>query len=215
VSEPQENRKTLRSEKTRACLLQAARQVLREKGYAHVTVADIAKLAGRAHGTFYLHFANKEAIYEELLEEMWESLKAQGRAIWHADEPMRSVSATVRRFVDAYQENLDLWELAEDMSATNPAFRELRTSHHRLLARKVRSGIQGSLASSHIAGLDLDIVSDILASMLEAACRANFRQGLERSPEVLAGHISTVWGRTLGYIAIEDGGRDAQPSSEN
>jgi hypothetical protein len=113
----------------------------------------------------------------------------------------------VRRFVDAYEENLDLWELAEDMSAINPYFRKLRMEHRQLLARKVRSGIEGSLAGGNVRGMDLEVTADILAGMLEAACHGNFREGPRRSAEVLAQHIATIWGRALGYIPLDASSR--------
>jgi len=199
VSTKPARRREQRSKATRDTLLRAARVELQKRGYANVTVAGIAKRARRAHGTFYLYFPNKEAVYGELLELMWDDLKAQGRAIWHFDQPMQSVIATIRRFISAYGENLDLWELAEDMSATNPSFRKLRMEHHRLLARKIRSGIEGSIDVGDVAGLDLHILSNILGGMLEAACRASFREGLDVDVDVLTEHIAIVWGRALGY----------------
>ena len=135
---------------------------------------------------------------------MWEDLKAQGRAMWKPGEPMLSVAITIRRFISAYEENLDLWKLAEDMSATNPHFRALRMEHHRLLARKIRRGIEGAGASSRIRGMDLDVLSSILAGMLEAACRVNFENSPIVSVNVLADHVATIWGRALGYISVDE-----------
>jgi hypothetical protein len=116
---------------------------------------------------------------------------------------MKSVTVTIQRFIVAYQANLDLWELAEDMSATNPQFRKLRNEHHALLARKVCRGIEGSLQFGHIDGLDVEVLGEILAGMLESACRSNFRGGKNWPIEVLASHMAEVWGRALGYVTVE------------
>jgi AcrR family transcriptional regulator len=193
----------MRAQVTREALLLAARQVLKRTGYSGATVAQIAKEARRAHGTFYVYFKNLEDIYANLLEDMWADLKLQGRAMWHADEPMKSVTVTIQRFIVAYQANLDLWELAEDMSATNPQFRKLRNEHHALLARKVCKGIEGSLPFGHIDGLDVEVLGEILAGMLESACRSNFRGGKNWPIEVLARHMAEVWGRALGYETVQ------------
>lgn len=191
-----------RAKATRESLLQSARRVLRKKGYAGATVALIAKDAKRAHGTFYLYFDNLEDVYTCLLEEMWEDLKLQGKMMWHADDPMRSVEVTIERFISSYRANLELWELAEDMSATNPDFRKLRIEHHALLARKVARGIKGSIAFSDIDGLEPDVLAEILASMLESACRSNFRGGKNWPEDVLAAHLTEVWRRALGYARV-------------
>lgn len=46
----------------KAALLQAALTVFREKGYAATSVDDICRAAGRTKGSFFYHFASKEAL---------------------------------------------------------------------------------------------------------------------------------------------------------
>jgi AcrR family transcriptional regulator len=56
---------------TRAQLVDAAERVLRTKGLARATTREIAREAGLAEGTLYLHFADKldlvRAVHEKLL----------------------------------------------------------------------------------------------------------------------------------------------------
>src|SRR5215218_11172017 len=56
---------------TRAQLVDAAERVLRSKGLARATTKEIAREAGCAEGTLYLHFADKldliRAVQEQLL----------------------------------------------------------------------------------------------------------------------------------------------------
>jgi AcrR family transcriptional regulator len=56
---------------TRAQLVDAAERVLRDKGLARATTKEIAREAGYAEGTLYLHFADKldlvRAVHEKLL----------------------------------------------------------------------------------------------------------------------------------------------------
>lgn len=51
---------------TRARLLDAGMQVLRERGYHAARVDDVVRRAGVSHGTFYLYFANKEDLFRAL-----------------------------------------------------------------------------------------------------------------------------------------------------
>ncbi len=55
-------------EATRARLLDAAIEVLAERGYHAVRVDDIVQRADVSHGTFYLYFANKDAMVVALAE---------------------------------------------------------------------------------------------------------------------------------------------------
>jgi len=64
---------TARGVRSRAALLDAARRLFHRKGYANTKIADITREAGRALGSFYTYFANKE----ELLEQLAEDFKAE------------------------------------------------------------------------------------------------------------------------------------------
>jgi TetR/AcrR family transcriptional repressor of nem operon len=55
--------------RNRHALLDAAMRLFRERGFSDVTIADIAAEAGLTHGAFYTHFASKEALCAEALEE--------------------------------------------------------------------------------------------------------------------------------------------------
>jgi AcrR family transcriptional regulator len=64
---------------TRAQLIEAAERVLRAKGLARATTREIAREAGCAEGTLYLHFADKldlvRAVHEQLLPAFIEVLR--------------------------------------------------------------------------------------------------------------------------------------------
>ncbi len=51
-----------------AFILQTAEEVLLQKGYAAMSMDDIAARAGIAKGTLYLHFATKDELVFRLLE---------------------------------------------------------------------------------------------------------------------------------------------------
>ena len=71
------NRSGPRSRKgarTRARLLEAAKQVFEETGFLDARVSDIAERAGLSHGSFYHYFDSKEQIFREIAEMMDERL---------------------------------------------------------------------------------------------------------------------------------------------
>ncbi len=57
-------------------LLLAARRVFAASGYHASSVADILAEAGIARGTFYLYFPSKRAVFESLLDQMLDQLRA-------------------------------------------------------------------------------------------------------------------------------------------
>ncbi len=62
--------RTPRGSRTRARLLQAAEQVFAEHGYHDASMVKITEAAGVAQGTFYLYFASKQAIFDELVSDL-------------------------------------------------------------------------------------------------------------------------------------------------
>jgi AcrR family transcriptional regulator len=56
-----------KSEATRRSILEAAAGLFRERGYASVSLRDIADAVGLKTGSLYYHFESKESLVEEIL----------------------------------------------------------------------------------------------------------------------------------------------------
>ncbi|WP_315737429.1 MULTISPECIES: TetR/AcrR family transcriptional regulator [unclassified Bradyrhizobium] len=61
------SRRADRSAERRAAIVQAAMDEFIARGFAATRLDDIAKRAGVAKGTIYLHFKDKESMFEELI----------------------------------------------------------------------------------------------------------------------------------------------------
>jgi AcrR family transcriptional regulator len=61
------NRRNQMAEARRGAILQAAREEFVAKGFAAARVEDIARRAGVAKGTIYLHFPDKEQLFGEVV----------------------------------------------------------------------------------------------------------------------------------------------------
>jgi AcrR family transcriptional regulator len=62
---------------TRARLLSGGRALFAEHGLHRVTSHDIARAAGVAAGTFYLHFSDKQSLFREIVYEAVRQLREQ------------------------------------------------------------------------------------------------------------------------------------------
>lgn len=68
---------TARRLRTRGRLLQAGTELFAEHGVGSVTTTAIARRAGVATGTFYIHFDDKHALFEELVQEAVREMGSQ------------------------------------------------------------------------------------------------------------------------------------------
>ncbi len=59
--------RAIRAAKRREAIIEAALEEFVARGYAATRLDDVAKRAGVAKGTIYLHFADKEALFQELI----------------------------------------------------------------------------------------------------------------------------------------------------
>ena len=62
-------------ERTRAALLEAARAVIREKGYERTTLEDVAQRAGMTTGAIYGNFKNRDELFISLGQTYWPPIK--------------------------------------------------------------------------------------------------------------------------------------------
>ena len=90
----QKTPRQLRADDTRARLFAAASELFAARGYHDTTVDAIAKRAGVAKGTFFVHFATKDAVITELVRIQTRMAK-KARAAALPDGPLAALRATV------------------------------------------------------------------------------------------------------------------------
>ncbi|MCK1681264.1 helix-turn-helix transcriptional regulator [Bradyrhizobium sp. 147] len=66
-AEPRVSNRAARAAERRAAIVEAAMDEFIARGFAATRLDDIAKRAGVAKGTIYLHFKDKESMFEELV----------------------------------------------------------------------------------------------------------------------------------------------------
>ena len=98
--------KAMRSEATRAALIETARGLFAERGYAAVGTEEIVRAAGVTRGALYHHFAGKkqlfQAVYEDVERQLVERIAAS--AISSAADPLQALHAGAQAFLDACED---------------------------------------------------------------------------------------------------------------
>ncbi len=99
----------------RRAILDAAREAFVRDGYEHVSMRKLAEKLGCSHGNLYLHFKNKEALFDCLVEESFEQFFAGMRSLAaSADrkDPVELLRKMGRAYVEFGVANPNVYEFA-------------------------------------------------------------------------------------------------------
>jgi AcrR family transcriptional regulator len=99
TARPPRQDRAQKSAARREAILAAALDEFSARGFEGARLDDVARCAGVAKGTIYLHFRDKEALFQELVRSVLNPLVAALEAVPQADLPVR---VTVERITDLF-----------------------------------------------------------------------------------------------------------------
>lgn len=141
-----------RGERTRRRLLDAAEAVFAGQGYHEASIVKITEAAGVAQGTFYRYFPGKQAIFEELVEDLNRRVRhamadASGRAASRAEAERLGFGA----FFAFTAEHPALYRIIRQAEfASLPALK----LHYERIAEGYVQGLSRAMAAGEIAEAD-------------------------------------------------------------
>ena len=99
----------------RRSILDAAREGFVRQGYAGVSMRKLAERVGCSHGNLYLHFKDKEALFDTLVEESFDEFDQGLHAVARTartDDPVELVRKMGRAYVEFAVANPSAYEFA-------------------------------------------------------------------------------------------------------
>ncbi|MER5789640.1 TetR/AcrR family transcriptional regulator [Streptomyces sp. NPDC001980] len=153
-------------ELNRRKLLAAAREVFRDHGLK-ATLDDVARHAGLGVGTAYRHFPNKQALIDELVDDMFARVEEATREGAEDDDAWRGLTVSLERVAELQALDRGLREVVLHSDRTVPA--GLR--HQERIRRNVdlvveRAKEQGVLRAD-AEPWDLVVIQQMLAAVTE------------------------------------------------
>jgi AcrR family transcriptional regulator len=158
------NRHELRRRSTHEALRQAALKSFARKGFANVTVTELAAEAGVTERTFFRHFPTKEAVlfqdYETQLEWLAEALAQRPASEPLFDAVLASVAAfphdleVVRQAATARAELISADRIASHLRVVQSSFADVLTEFVR---------------NRHVDMANIDLAAEVAGSTLAAA----------------------------------------------
>jgi AcrR family transcriptional regulator len=148
---------TKRGSATRRRLLDAAERAFGELGYHDASVVKITEEAGVAHGTFYLYFASKKDIFDELVRDL-------NRRVRHAMKEASSsgetrLEAELLGFAAYFQftvEHRALYRIIRQAEFVSP---EMLKYHYDRLAEGYVEGLREAAERGETGPIDAEVVA--------------------------------------------------------
>lgn len=189
---------TRRRLQSRRRLLDAARSLFVERGYDRTRPQDVAREAGVATGTFYLHFRDKEAVFLAFAEEAQSELLEECR---QRLEGVEGITPRIREFIHAMFDYAARHPGVLQVAFLDPvmiapgdedAWR-LYDRFGRIFSESLRVAVRSGTVHDDY---DLDLVSHALAGLMRHGTIFGGRRGL--APDVVAEQLTRFVGRALG-----------------
>ena len=140
---------------TRMRLLEASEQVFGELGYHAASIVKITEAAGVGQGTFYLYFASKKEIFDELIRDL-------NRRVRHAMKDASSrgetrLEAELLGFGAYFRftaEHPALYRIIRQAEFVSP---EMLEFHYEKLAAGYVEGLRESIAKGELGDIDPEV----------------------------------------------------------
>lgn len=184
-----------RGRATRATLVAAARTIFERDGFLDARIVDIAAEAGVATGSFYTYFADKDAAFaavmDEVTEEMLHPVLADDRL---EGDPIATIEQTNRAYLKAYRHNARLMALLEQVATIDDDFRELRRRRAVEFSRR-NARLIARLQKQGLADPELDpyLAASALSSMVSRTAYTTYVLGDEVPLERLVFTLTRLW----------------------
>ncbi len=156
---------TARGAKTRAKILRAAETVFAERGYEHGSIAEVAKEAQVALGTFYIYFPDKKSAFTELVDELGRKLRASLReATAELEDRLEIERVGLRTFLDFTTDHRGLYRIVRQAEFVDePTYRRYYTS----LAEGYAQALSRAMDKGQIRDLDPETVAFCLMGLAD------------------------------------------------
>jgi AcrR family transcriptional regulator len=144
-----------RGQRTRRRLLEAAEKVFAELGYHDASIVKITEAAGVGQGTFYLYFASKKDVFDELVRDL-------NRRVRHAMKDASSqgetrLEAELLGFGAYFRftaEHPALYRIVRQAEFVSP---EMLHYHYEKLAEGYVEGLRESIARGELGDIDPEV----------------------------------------------------------
>lgn len=188
---------TARGERTRHKLLEAAERIFAELGYHDASIVKITEAAGVGQGTFYLYFASKKEVFDEVVLDLNSRVRhamteASEAGSTRAERELLGFGAFFRFTAD----HPALYRIIRQAEFVSP---ETLQAHYDRLMRPYAAGLEQAMESGEIAKGDPEVLAWSLMGIGElVGMRWILWNGEQGMPDEVFDELARIIVRALG-----------------
>ena len=197
--------KRLKASERKAAILAVAKVLFSDKGYHGVSVDEIARRVGVSPAILYRHFPSKEALYEEVLNQIACKRESYVEAVVQSDGSFSEVLRMItRRYVESVSRDPDYlrMELQSALEGSD-ATRQFFENRWRPFTDYIEVTIRELLPTGAVQQTDGRIAALMFQGMLREALYAKCIFRAPRYQELdlneLTDYLVTLFFRAIGY----------------
>jgi AcrR family transcriptional regulator len=194
---------TARGERTRQKLLEAAERVFAELGYHDASIVKITEAAGCGQGTFYLYFASKKEIFDELVLDL--NTRVRHAMSEAAEKGTTRAERELLGFAGFFRftaEHPALYRIIRQAEFVSP---ETLHAHYERLMRPYAAGLEQAMADGEIAAGDAEVLAWSLMGIGElVGMRWILWNGERELPPDVFDELARIIVRAVGAKGIDE-----------
>ena len=156
---------------TRQALLQAARTLFGERGYATTSLDEITSAAKVTKGALYHHFGGKQELFAAVYEQVKREVSERAATAFLEPDPWEDLCAGCQAMLDAHLDPLVRRILLHDAQAVLDAD-TIRRVENRYGAVVLRGALRRSIRAGVIQPLPLKALAQMLTGAILEGCMA-------------------------------------------
>jgi len=144
----------------RRTILDAAREAFVRDGYEGVSMRQLAEKVGCSHGNLYLHFKDKEALFDSLVEESFQKFADGLQRVPESarrGDPVEFLRKAGRAYVEFGLANASAYEFAFILRRPGERPRKPHVTYERM-----RSLVERCIQEKRFRRMDVDLASQAL-----------------------------------------------------
>lgn len=180
----------LKRARTRESMIEAALELIRERGVQKPTIDDFIEAAGVARGTFYNHFRTKEELIQAASAFVADSIDALITPLFRgSQDPGQRISIAIRQFIRVSRDRPSWgWVLVQSLPGANAGWSE-----------EMRRGVLADIRKGQRSGrFHIPSVQSAAALGIGALAMAIRTVLVERTPADFAESIAAMTLRAMG-----------------